>query len=362
MKILHCIAGIQKAAGTTTFCVRVAEESAKLGHEVAIVVMAKRPETDAKTAVLVLEWIPGTELPFIPDVMHIHGLWTPWLSRVQHWAQAQGIKVVLSPHGMLAPWAMAHKRWKKMLPWMLYQKRNIRKADVIHVTSAQEERWVRDLGFTNKIIEVPLGTDLPSKTATHDFPVKYVVFVGRIYPVKGLDLLIKAWAQLKTRPEAQGWHAVLVGPNQAGHMEELEALAASLGVTTRRGDVAGIEDADVTFTGPLYGEAKNEVVRKARLAILPSYTENFGGVVIDALALGVPVLASSKTPWDRLAEAGCGASFEVNADVLVEHCIEWMRRTDTMRSDCGTLGKTLVASRYTWVAVGDKLTAVYVNL
>ena len=82
-------------------------------------------------------------------------------------------------------------------------------------------------------------------------------------------------------------------------------------------------------------------------------------MVIDALALGVPVLASVKTPWSHLADAGCGATFDVTVIAFFERCLEWLARTDTGRHTCGTLGKSLVALRYTWMTVGRKLADAY---
>lgn len=358
MRILHCIAELRKAAGTTVFCVRVAEACAKAGHEVAIAVPVQNPENDeVPEGVPVVTWQPGGELPFRPGVIHVHGLWTPWLHRAQAWAYKENIPVVLSPHGMLAPWAMAHKRWKKLLPWTLYQHDDVRRAALIHTTAAQETRWVRDLGFRNPVAEVPLGTDLPAELATHDGLVRILLFVGRIYPVKGLDLLLKAWALAKGR--LADWHLLLVGPDQAGHTAELERLAGSLELTTRRGSAEGVGAADVTFAGPLYGSEKDAAYRMARGLILPSYTENFGGVVIDALAFGLPVLTSVATPWKHLEGEGCGQTFDLDSEALAEVLTAFAARSDTERREAGLLGRALVERDYTWEAVGRRMAKAY---
>lgn len=358
MKILHVITGLRKAAGTTVFCVRVAEACARAGHTVAIAVPARNPESDeVLEGVPVVTWEPRGPLPFKPEFIHVHGLWTPWLHRAQAWARRERIPVVLSPHGMLAPWAMAHKRWKKMLPWALYQRADVRRAALIHTTAEQETRWVRALGFGNPVAEVPLGTDLPAEPAPHDGPVKNLLFVGRIYPVKGLDLLLKAWSLAKGLLE--DWHLLLVGPDQAGHMAELERLAVSLGLTTRRGSAEGVGAADVTFTGPLYGPEKDVAYRMARGLILPSYTENFGGVVIDALAFSLPVLTSAATPWRHLEAARCGQTFDLDPEALVEALAVFTARTDAERREAGLLGRALVERDYTWEAVGRRMAKAY---
>lgn len=358
MKILHVITGLRRAAGTTVFCVRVAEACAQTGHTVAIAVIGQSPEGDeVPDGVPVVPWKPGGALQFRPDVIHVHGLWTPWLHRAQVWARREGLLVVLSPHGMLAPWAMVHKRWKKILPWVLYQRNDIRKSALIHTTAAQETQWVRNLGFRNPVVEVPLGADLPVEPALHDGPVKILLFVGRIYPVKGLDLLLKAWALVKGR--VADWHLLLVGPDQAGHTAELEHLAGSLGLTTRRGSVEGVGTADVTFVGPLYGPEKDAAYRMARGLILPSYTENFGGVVLDALAFGLPVLASAATPWRHLETAGCGQTFELEPASLAETLATFVAASDEERRKAGQKGRALVESDYTWKAVGRRMAEAY---
>lgn len=360
MKILHVITGLRRAAGTTVFCVRVAEVCARSGHTVAIAVMGQNSETDAvPVGVPVLTWEPGEALPFRPDVLHVHGIWTPWLHRAQAWACRERIPVVLSPHGMLAPWAMAHKRWKKILPWELYQRNDIRQATLIHTTVEQETQWVRDLGFRNPTVEVPLGADLPVEPATHDDPARALLFVGRIYPVKGLDLVLKAWALVKSRTVRWDWHLLLVGPDQAGHMAELERLACSLGLTTRRGSIESVGGADATFAGPLYGDEKGAAYRMARGLILPSYTENFGGVVIDALAFGLPVLTSVATPWRHLETAGCGQTFDLDPEAVAEALTVFTARTDAERREVGQRGRALVERDYTWEVVGRRMAEAY---
>lgn len=358
MNILHVITGLRRAAGTTVFCARVAEVCAQAGHTVAIAVIGQNPENaEVPEGVPVVTWQPGEALPFRPEILHVHGLWTPWLHRAQVWARRERIPIVLSPHGMLAPWAMAHKRWKKVLPWVLYQRNDIRQAALIHTTVEQETLWVRELGFRNSVAEVPLGTDLPVAPALHDEPVKVLLFVGRIYPVKGLDLLLKAWALAKGR--LADWHLLLVGPDQAGHTAGLERLAGSLGLTTRRGSAGGVGEADVTFTGPFYGSEKDTAYRMTRGLILPSYTENFGGVVIDALAFGLPVLTSVATPWRHLEAAGCGKTFDLEPEALAEALTAFAGRTDAERREAGLKGRALVERDYTWKAVGRRMAEAY---
>ena len=358
MRILHVITGMARAAGTSVFCGEALRALSDQGHDCRLWVRRHNPADAYPTGAAAVSEGPP-EADWRPDVVHLHALWTPWLLRPYLWAKRRGIPVVWSPHGMLAPWAMAHKHWKKILPWRLYQRAALRGAALLHTTSAQETRWVRALGFHNPIAEVPLGTTLPDDVPPFAERRRLVLFVGRIYPVKGLDLLIKAWARLKRQGKAGAWHVLCVGPDQAGHMGELEALARQVGVTTQRAPLAEAEQADLSFTGPLYGEDKDAAYRAARAAILPSYTENFGGVVPDALAFGLPVFASQATPWGVLEEARCGATFAVDETALSEALADLLAQPDEALQAMGERGRALVRERYAWPAVARALAAAY---
>lgn len=358
MKIVHFIEGIQKAAGTTAFVGRLTEELMKCGNEVTIVVRVFRPESDyVPRGVQVVVWVPGQPLEIEADFVHIHGMWAPWMHRAFQWAERHGAPIVFSPHGALAPWAMHHKWWKKCLPWYLWFRGHIARAAIIHATAEQEAEWVRQLGFTNEIAVVPLGTDIPETTASHSEAVKYLLFVGRIYPVKGLDLLLRAWAASQAREK--GWHLVCVGPNQAGHMEALEALAVQLKLTSQRAGLAEIDRSDVTFTGALFGQEKTQAYLKSRGLVLPSYTENFGGVVVDALAAGVPVLVSEKTPWKQVANRGCGAQFALNLVAEMDTLNHFFDLGDGLRREMGGRGREWALRDYGWSQVAIVAQNVY---
>lgn len=358
MKILHVIDTIQIAAGTTTFVVRCAEEQQRLGHQVLILARVRGREQDAKPNVPVMAWNAKTilELPFTPDVAHIHGIWLPWYHRAVQWLMQRQIRYVLSPHGSLAPWSMHHKWWKKKPVWWLWQRWDMKRAIMLHSTAPMESQWLRDLGFTQPIVEAPLGTVVPGTIAQHDNPVKFVSFVGRIYPIKGLDLFIRAWAQVKAKMPGFDWHFVAIGPDQAGHMGELTELAKSLGLTVGN-QMNG--STDIAFIGATYGKDKDALLLNARLSVLPSYSENFGGVVLDALALGVPVLASTGTPWGELAPHGCGEQFQLTVESEVEVLTTWLMRSDEERKTAGLRGRAWMEEAFSWPVIAQRVVAAY---
>ena len=344
MRILHAIAALPPAAGTTTFCREALRALADRGHDCHL-------------------WTPdGAPPPWHPDVLHLHALWTPWLLRPFLWAKRRGVPVVWSPHGMLAPWAMAHKRWKKILPWALYQRPALRAADLLHVTSPLEAGWVRDLGLRNPLAEVPLGVDLPPEPPPLPTRPHLALFVGRLHPIKGLDLLVRAWALHKRRDPATPWRLLLVGPDEVGYQATLAGFARGLGLSVQAAPLALAQAADLTFAGPLYGPDKAAALDAARLLILPSHTENFGGVILEALAHALPALASDATPWEILPQARCGDRFPLDPQALADALDRLAALPDSELEAMGRRGRELVRERYAWPAVADALARAYAGL
>lgn len=354
MKIVHAISGLPKCAGTTVFCVKLAEEQVKLGHRVCVIVKEFACERDAvPEGCEVVVWKPGVPLPFEPDIVHSHTPWVWWAHQVHAWARGRGCGIVQSTHGSYSPWAMKHKRLKKFLPWHLWQRNDLARAAALHTTAHLETEQLRALGFKNPIIEAPLGTDLPQRMADFSDPDKTLLFVGRIYPVKGLDLLIRAWAEIKDVARANRWCIKLVGPDQSGYVQTLKDLCADVGLSVGE---------DVVFTGPLFDDAKDKAYLDARALILPSYTENFGDVVVDAMGHGLPVLTSENTPWNFLSEKGCGWHFPTKIEDVVSSLKVLSAASDEQLKAMGRKGRRLVEEAYAWEPIAKKMVDAYACL
>ena len=287
-----------------------------------------------------------------PYLLHIHGLWRLSNHRAARWARAHGIPVVWSTHGMTAPWALSHKRWKKFLAWWLYQKRDLARAALVHCTSEKEAEWNadavglrgRDTLAASKFPIIPLGTRLPDLEAARASRPRTgslkVLFVGRIYPVKGLVNLVRAAAQL------QDVEFRIVGADEAGHLAEVK----------REISLLSLPSPVFAFPGPKYGEELSKEYDACDLLVLPSHSENFGAVVVDALAHAKPVIASTGTPWQILAERRCGWWVENSPDSLVRAIEE--ARTSPLEA-MGARGRALVAERFTWPAVARQMIKEY---
>ncbi len=284
-----------------------------------------------------------------PDCVHFHGIWSPALVfRFRSWRMA-GVPCLVSPHGMLEPWAIAHKRWKKAVAWHLYQKRILNRCQGLHGTSDREVAQFRKLGLEVPAEVIPWGVNLPSESVFKASPsvTKTALFVGRIYPVKGLPLLVEAWSRV--RP--QGWKMLLMGPDEAGHRKEVEAAIAK----HRLGDV-------FEFLGELKDEAKNKIYRQAQLFILPSYTENFGLVVAEALVHGLPVVTTQGTPWSGLTQKRCGWWVPTSVDGLTQGIQEACSLSPEDLNSMGERGRGWMEREFGWDRVAARMKMMYQNI
>lgn len=159
MKILHVIAAIQKAAGTSVFCCELCNELARQGHEVTIAVsvfaIKEWYPTDRQIKIVDIRDVLRKNERF--DVVHIHGLWQYVVHQSAAYARKLGIPYVWSPHGALTPWAFHYKWWKKFPVWWLWQKYDLQAASMIHVTAQSEVEDIRRVGLRNEVTIVPLG-------------------------------------------------------------------------------------------------------------------------------------------------------------------------------------------------------------
>jgi len=289
-----------------------------------------------------------------PDILHDNGIWLRHNHRFAVFAEKHGIPRVVSTRGMLEPWAISHKGLKKKIAWRLYQRRDLKQA-LCHIAAGEAEaRSLQDLELGVPIAIVPNGVDVPeerpfsiaseSEKACRKGREKTVLFLGRIYPIKGLPMLIEAWAHV--RPD--GWHLRIAGPDEAGHRKQVERAVSAAGL----GDV-------VCFAGPIEPQMRTSVFLDADLFILPTHSESFGMVVAEALAHGVPVLTTTAAPWSVLRESGCGWWVDATVEGIADGLRQATRLdSDTLRS-MGAKGRALVDAKFGWKHVAELMLLTY---
>jgi glycosyltransferase involved in cell wall biosynthesis len=292
-----------------------------------------------------------------PNILHDNGIWWRHNHRLATLAYRHGIPRIVSTRGMLEPWAMRHKAGKKRLAWWLYQRRDLMGAACLHATSEREAQNVRALGLGAPVRMIPNGVDLPEPGEEGAWTKRQnrlagaarrtALFLGRIYPVKGLPMLIEAWARLRPK----GWILEIAGPDEGGHRSKLERAVA----------VAGLDDI-VTFSGPMEGERKRATFMAADLLVLPSHSESFGMVVAEALAHGLPVLTTTGVPWPILPERGCGWWVDASTDGITEGLRQATALdAETLRA-MGAKGRELVAAEFGWAGIAAQFITLYEQL
>lgn len=237
-------------------------------------------------------------------IIHLHNLWNGVSLVCYILAKKYQIPLVISPRGSLYPWSLSQGKCRKFIAWGLFQKKALNTATLIHVTDKSELDAVKRLGISSPVLLVPNGVEQINKIAVHqwvrdrslrddDLPKKYL-FLSRIHKKKGVDVLLIAWAQSIACKKG----GLL---NIAGEFSDEKYKKKILGML---GDL-GIQES-VKFLGMLRGDRKEQEFLNADIFILPSYSENFGIAIAEALVRGMPVITTTGTPWRKIEETNSG--------------------------------------------------------
>ena len=283
-----------------------------------------------------------------PDLLHVHGLWMyPSVAAVR-WSRRSRPHMV-SPHGMLDPWALHHSRWKKRISAALYENRHLRGAACLHALNAAEVRAIRDYGLTNPICVIPNGVELPEKRGKNS-PAKdrILLYLGRLHPKKGLPALIEAWSRVQKNAVEAGWRLKIAGWDQNGHRRDLEALVANLQVGT-----------SVGFVGPQFGEAKSECFRTASAFVLPSLSEGLPMSILEAWSWRLPVVLTPNCNLPEGVEAGAAIEMEANVESLTTALKRLFSMSIQERDTMGANGRRLVEQRFQWRRAAGQMAEVY---
>ena len=290
-------------------------------------------------------------------VIHSHGLWMyPGLAARQV-ADESGGHLLVSPHGMLEPWATRRSGWKKRFAGWLFENKNLRRADCLHALCRAEAENFRRYGLKNPIAIIPNGVDVEEFTPppverelVERFPAiksrRRILFLSRLHPKKGVLELLQAWqAMARAFPE---WQVVVAGGGDAGYGEELKRFAAPM-----------IASESVVFTGPVYGEVKRQLLAAADVFALPSYSEGFSVAVLEAAAAGLPVLLTRECNFPELAAAGAAVEISPEARAIETGLRRLLEISDVERRAMGQNGRALMQKNYTWSAVAAQMCSVY---
>ena len=292
------------------------------------------------------------------DIMHFHAIWNYPTAAAAHYCRRYKKPYIIAPRDALYTYALGKNAWKKWPYYTLIGKRDIQGAAAIHFTTEDElERCHPFLDLKYKAIIVPNGIDisefdnLPETGRLKErYPFlnnkKVILFLGRIHWKKGLDLLAKAYG--KVARERNDVHLLIVGPDEGKYERKLRQLLKIEGVLER-----------VTFTGMLTGKEKLETYAGCTLFVLPSYSENFGMTVIEAMACGLPVVISDQVGIHReVAKDSAGLVVNCDSEQLAQAMIKLLDDTD-LSQRMGENGRRLVNERFTLDKIATKMIEVY---
>jgi poly(glycerol-phosphate) alpha-glucosyltransferase len=291
------------------------------------------------------------------DVIHTHGLWMYPSIAGMRWQAALKRPLVVSPHGMLDPWAVRHSALKKRLAGWLYENAHLRRAACLHALCEAELEAIRSYGLVNPVAVIPNGVDLPQRDdlmpppgwaecVPHD--ARVLLFLGRIHPKKGLVSLLHGWQQASAQGKGTPWHLVIAGWDQGNHQAELQALARQLGL-----------NGSVHFVGPQFHEEKDRSFARADAFILPSFSEGLPMAVLEAWSFGLPVWM---TPGCNLPEgfaAGAARKMAPDAESIASELERLFALSDGELRAMGRRGRDLVEQRFTWPRAAARMVEVY---
>jgi glycosyltransferase involved in cell wall biosynthesis len=308
----------------------------------------------------------GTSLPMaralkgkIPDVdiVHIHSLYMFHTAVAAHYCENFQIPYVICPHGALDPFIYKRHRFRKKIVESFFQDRVIRRASGIHFITEEEKILAGKYIFWAPGFVVPLGLDIdeysckpPKWKLFSRFPElngkKIILFLGRVNFKKGLDILVNAFVAVAR--EHGDVHLLIAGPDDSDYGKKVATWLKKENVYKK-----------TTLAGMLQGEEKLEALFHSTVFVLPSYSENFGIAVVEAMACGLPVVISNKVNiWREVARASAGIVTDCDKDQFTQ-ALKNILADPPCAQIMGERGRHLVQTQYNWNVVGENLEHAY---
>jgi glycosyltransferase involved in cell wall biosynthesis len=362
MRLVHVVPAIsEESTGPSYSVVRLCESLIAAGQDVTLGVLDWTPMASSPQFVKdfplgigprrlgrsprMCRWLDEQAGENSIDVIHNHSLWMMPNVYPGPVARIHHVPLVVSPRGTLSEWAFQHGSLVKRLFWPLIQKPALGATSCFHATAKSEYEDIRRVGFRQPVAVIPNGIDIPSLTARRHGNVRKLLFLGRVHPSKGLDLLLPAWRAVQDR--FPNWGLVIAGPDNGGYLKKLQKLADQLQLKR------------IEFLGEVKGERKWEVYRTAELFVLPTYSENFGMTVAEALAVGVPAIVSKGAPWPDLEQRRAGWWIDVGLDPLVICLNHTLSQPPNALTEMGQRGRSWMEKEFSWKHLGQRMTETY---
>lgn len=369
MRILHYLPDIDRSSGGVLTYIQVLSSALEGRAELHLLTCHTDNEVHVDNCIvhyLSVRYVPkwNTRGEFLrilhevnPDVFHTNSCWIPTSSMTAIWAKKAGCKVVYTPHGMLEPWILKRNYWTKKFPaLLLFQKRALKKSDMIHATSENEMKNILTLGINNNVCIVPNAIDVDSVKMKLSWENRRsILYLGRLHEKKGLLHLFEAFSELKNEAINNGkdfpYHIDIVGDSDIEQPNYKDILTEK---------VRSLDLSDcIYFHDGVYDDKKWDWFRNADVFVLPTYSENFGIVVAESLAAGTPVITTQGAPWSCLQSEKCGWWIGTGTTPLKCALSDFMSMSADDLQRMGMSGRRVVEERFGKDVIGDEYIEMY---
>ena len=284
------------------------------------------------------------------DFVHAQGIWVRIYNRIAKICRKHNIPYVMTPRGALEPWCLKQKALKKKLALMLYQKKDLQKAAAILTTADMEAKHLRELGIKAPLAVIPNGIDVSEYQCRPadclSSVKKQIVFLSRIHQKKGIEILINVWE--KMRFDFPDWNVVIAGNGEEEYIQQLKSM-----ITSKK-----LQDC-VEIIPPVFGKDKHKLYCESSLFVLPTYSENFGMVVAEALACGVPVVTTNGTPWQELNDEKIGWCVDLSEENIENAIRDALSLPAEKLFAMGQKGSKHINNNYLYTSVAKKNLELY---
>lgn len=292
------------------------------------------------------------------DLIQAQSMWSLQYHRLKRLADKYGIPYIITPRGMLEPWSLSQKKWKKKLALWVYQMKDLRTSACVFTTAEMEAEHIRDLGIQVPVSVIPNGIETKGYEcrSSIDIVKKQVLFLSRIHKKKGIELLIDAWQKLNL--DFPDWNLIIAGNGEEEYIKSLKKRIVD----------NHLQDS-VSVIPPVFGEDKYKLYCESALFVLPSFSENFGMVIAEAMACGVPAITTRNTPWELLngEKSTMGAQISGRTGWCIDLGIEQLELT--LRNamglefkqlyEMGQLGSRMISENFDYKSVARKTLSLY---
>lgn len=277
------------------------------------------------------------------QILHLHGLWEFPSVATRNWPKNKPL--IISPHGMLAPWSLLNSFRKKKIALFLYEKENLQRADCFFALCESEYQSIRALGYRQPVAIIPNGVELPVLKKRLDNSNKSrrtILYLGRIHKVKNLLGLAQAWTSLPEKLK-KGW----------------ELRIAGWGDNDYKNKLARFVNKNLTLDGPLYGKAKEMALRSASAFILPSFTEGSSMALLEAFSYKLPVLMSRECNFPEGFTFGAALETGTAPSEIAKALEVFLTMSDAQKDKMALNGRKLIENNFSLPIVASNVLATY---